>query len=81
MRSSLPGYLVHNGRGDGAMNKCTSIFGHKFQARYNEEFQESSLNELMKRATQISSPFLREMRSKIYIQDICARCGEIVRKP
>lgn len=59
------------------MKRCSSIFGHKFRARFNSEpaphgaFKTGSLH--------VWSEDLVKMTTKTtYVHDICERCGQIV---
>ena len=63
---------------------CTSIFGHKFEPRY--ELSSANVNWVKQLGLEeCSEYFMKEMtekmRNKIYIHDICAKCGHIVKKP
>lgn len=79
------------------MNKCVGLwgwlFGHKFQARFNEEesdgkwpFKEGTLESQMTTAVQggydVSvSSIVNSTKShkSSYVLDVCERCGEIIK--
>ena len=58
-------------------NKCKSIWGHKYQPRYNVVPPEAKV-----KVSKISSEEFREiyeaMSKKEYVCDVCVRCGDRV---
>lgn len=61
--------------------KCTSIFGHKFEARFS--YQNPAMIKFFERATQIdrlTGDFVEDCRDVTYERDICVRCGHVVEK-
>lgn len=61
------------------MKKCK----HRFKPRYNEKYT-TLLEELVKLKREVNRlddklmvPYLKE---KLYIYDICSRCGQIIKK-
>ena len=64
------------------MSKCTSLFGHKFEARYDLSACKS-VPEIIGEFANYTGPLshiLEKSRSRTYIHDVCIRWGEITGK-
>ena len=59
--------------------RCTSWWGHKYEARYDRKpFDTAYLLALTRGAFTIPDG---GDTYRIYIQDVCVRCGDIIERP
>ncbi len=54
------------------MKECTSMFGHKYEARYDSRMPDKFEVE----GNYIEA--IEAIKTKTYIHDICTRCGHII---
>jgi hypothetical protein len=57
--------------------KCTSIWGHKFEARYSTHPGDYSVNKFRGTAQAYAS-MVEAHSDREYHHDICVRCGHVV---
>ena len=57
------------------MKECTSIFGHKFEARYDTGLPTGTIKGFKGTVIQMES-----LKDKKYIHDICTRCGQLIER-
>lgn len=65
------------------MQRCSSIWGHKFMPRYDKKPTNEVLGPLMAVVAKINlSEYLaHEMAvSQTYVQDVCVKCGATVER-
>lgn len=60
--------------------KCTSIFGHRYEARYDLGKAEMPHANFKNMDGESMSEVIEKFRTKTYILDICVRCGHIIEK-
>lgn len=56
---------------------CTSMFGHKFVARYSVKETEPSVGVVFWSSTLQVKP----IEQRTYMGDVCTRCGVVVNQP
>ena len=55
------------------MNIFCKHLGHKYRPRYN-----SSLDGSINNAGGISASMVEALKTKVYVHDVCERCGNVV---
>lgn len=53
---------------------------HNFQPRYDEVWPEDTALRSLKSASGDFERLLKTMKNKIYVQDICVKCGKVIKR-
>jgi hypothetical protein len=58
---------------------CTSVMGHKYEARYDEVPNELMNGRKMQFGHGYETHAIRELLIvRVYVQDVCVRCGDVI---
>lgn len=61
--------------------KCTSIWGHKFEARYSTSRPHITADQLFWVGGYLrGAEVLEASKTRVYQHDICVRCGHVVER-
>lgn len=59
---------------------CSSMFGHKYEARYDTKESDSELASRVIKIGSLSDRSMIILTQTTYIHDICIRCGHTIKR-